>query len=187
MTLKAITPARGIYNGYKKKAGITGNKPAFVNGEGTFDEGYDLGRDFANEYHKYAKKGVVKGATNKGGVKSVLRQAFNQLAEGGASASNVLHLATAFATYWSGVALIPGPVTKHDLPLAVVGNDAMSLIGAFVGAIQSSLTDRRSNPPWFRLISNVQKVVKKIKWTIIEQKIIMGVPTPQPPFIKKIK
>lgn len=111
---------------------------------------------FATAYDDYAKAGVVSGAENVGGDKSIIENYFRN---GG---GYVTEFATMFARYWATVALIPAQGA------VAVTNDAMSHIGDFEAAIRASLTNQRSTPYYYRFISNLENMaVKNIIWTVI--------------------
>ena len=116
---------------------------------------------FANNYDDYAKKGVVLGATNVGGDKSILVDAM-------INSRNLLELSVKLSEYWSTVAIVQGPPGYGGTPVSVV-NDATAHVNSFRSALLASQTTSVSLPFYFQMINNIQTMaINKINWTVTE-------------------
>jgi hypothetical protein len=121
----------------------------------------DYPADFATAYDEYAKQGVVVGAINLGGDKSIIE---NCLRNGFSGSGMVIQLAEALRDYWATVALIPAP------GFVSVSNDAMSILlyPFWIMAVEASITGSESKPYFSDFISNVQSIaVEQVTWTAV--------------------
>lgn len=127
---------------------------------------------FATGYDDYASAGVVPGASNSGGDKSILAN-FMASETGGVTA-----FATALANYWATVAVDPGSPAHGGVAVAGVVNDAASQISAFEAGIQASITTERSTPYYYQFVNNIQTIsLPQVTWFITEVKSSGGTAT----------
>lgn len=125
----------------------------------------DFPSNWAAAYDNYASAGVVPGAINQGGDKSILENFLRGLV----SRDNVNEFATALASYWATVAIIPGAPAHGGTSVASVTNDAASKVSFFEAAILASITANRTEPFFQHLILNIQSIaVSQIIWYVTE-------------------
>jgi len=122
----------------------------------TFPRAGDYPADYATAYDDYASAGDVTGAINTGGDKSIIEAALN------AAPTTAAALGAAFAQYWATVALTPDP------PNTAVVNDAATRSAAFIAAVEASIRDTESAPPFQEFITNLEGAAKTIVWTITD-------------------
>lgn len=132
----------------------------------------DFVQAFADGYDTYAKAGVVPGAANAGGTKSLLTAVLSAQAVP-ATATFVTTLAQALADYWATVAVTPGDPAHGGTSVATVTNNASTLVSAFAAAITASITTSESSPYFETFVVNIEEVVKTIVWTVTE---LVGAP-----------
>ena len=121
----------------------------------------DYPAEFATAYDDYAKAGVVAGALNTGGDKSIIEAAVR------AAETTPAALGEAFAQYWATVAILPAPPNLSSV------NDAAALGANFAAAVAASVRDTESVPYFEEFISNLEAAAKTVVWTI----------TPPPPAV----
>ena len=121
----------------------------------------DYPAEFATAYDDYAKAGVVTGALNTGGDKSIIEAAVR------AAETTPAALGEAFAQYWATVAILPAPPNLSSV------NDAANLGGVFAAAVAASVRDTESVPYFGEFITNVEAAAKAVVWAI----------TPPPPAV----
>jgi hypothetical protein len=121
------------------------------------DPNLDFGNAFATAYDDYVKQGTITGVVNSGGTKSILAQAINSI-NGGPSAKT--DLGNAFSSYWATVGTVPQP------PYISVVSTAGASTAAFIAAVEASITNQPSNPPFEAFIKNLKNIgVSTITWT----------------------
>lgn len=173
MALVPANAAAGISLALQDQAGIdaTGS-PTGALPMGDFPESW------ATAYDDYAAAGVVPGAENTGGDKSIIE---NALRSAESSTATVTVLATALANYWATVAIETGTPAHGGTAVASVVNNAAALVTLFEDAINASITSSES-VPWFEtFITNVQTMaVASIVWTVTELLPPAATPTPFP-------
>lgn len=160
MALNPDNAASDIWAVYKAAAAIDdeGN-PLETGPTGDFPSGW------ATAYDNYAKQGVVLGAENTGGDKSILESFLRGLT----SRNNVTEFATALANYWATVSITPGAPSHGGTSVVSVVNDAASKVSLFASAITASITSERKTPYFKHFIENIQTMaVAQIVWTITE-------------------
>lgn len=116
-------------------------------------------------YDDYAAEGLVAGAMDTAGADAA--KAIFQ-------ATDAASMGDALATYWAACFVTPD--TPTDATVLTSVNNAASLSAAFTAAVQSSITDEASNPPYEAFILNVEAVVLTIVWTVTRN--VAGTPTP---------
>lgn len=126
----------------------------------------NFAENFALAYDNYAKAGIVLGAKNQGGNKSILENGIKSLSA--YRKDGPKRLAAALAAYWMTVAITPDAPKHGGTVVKSVLNDASSFQGAFEAAIRASLNAYQKGPFYLRLITNVEGVVKQITWTVTE-------------------
>lgn len=135
--------------------------------------------DFATAYDDYATTGLVLGATNVGGAKDIISDFLDSAKSAGVA--NVTMFATALASYWATVALVPGPPMHGGTATVSVVNDASAHVSDFEAAILASMTTTESKPYYLNFINNIQTMaVAKIIWTVTELIPTPGGPVPTP-------
>lgn len=122
---------------------------------------YALG--FATIYNDYAKGGVIAGAMNSGGDASIIEAATRR-----ESALDPADYAMALAQFWSTVGIDPGSPAHGGSSVASVTNNAMAQVGAFLSAIQASMTTEEKKPYYLHYIQNLENAVKSITWQVTE-------------------
>lgn len=115
----------------------------------------DFPADVADAYDSYAAQGTVIGAVNSGGDAGIIEAALR------AAPTDADSLGQAFADYWATVALTPAPGNT------LVVNDALAKAALFVSAVEQSITDSPSDPPFEQFIKNIEDTaVKSVIWTV---------------------
>ena len=143
-----------------------------------FGSSSDFAKAFAAGYHDYASAGIVLGAMNGNGDKSILERAWGR-------SMTIRNLAIAMSRYWATVAVTPGIPSHGGMRVISVSNNALGLVGAFEAAIRASITQRRSTPFYFNFINNIEKMaVSKIVWIVVE--LMPSTPPSPVPFPEKI-
>lgn len=170
MTLDSRFASDQITESFFKITGIgADSKP-----DGRGDSMEDYPKLFAEAYQKYAERGIVLGAENSESDASILEAALGRNI-------SVNDLATAFANYWSTVAVVPGVPAHGGMRVISVINDAVAKIPLFRAAIRSSITSTESKPYFFNFINNIETIaVSNIVWTVTE--LMPGSPPSPSPF-----
>jgi len=137
---------------------------------------------FATNYDDYAQPGIVLGATNVGGTKSIISNWMLSMETG----DNIRRFAEILAEYWDTVALVPGPPMHGGISTVSVVNDALSQVDAFEAAIIASIRDTESTPWFLEFVTNVQNIgVAAVTWTVVELMPTGAGPVPTT-FLEKI-
>ena len=161
MALTPSTAAEGISLAFQDVAGIdaTGTPTC------SLPVG-DFPADWATAYDDYAAAGVVLGAENSGGTKSILADAMATVTS---SPASIAMLANAMANYWATVAVTPGTPSHGGVAVASVVNNAETLVPLFQAAITVSIA-ATEDKPWFEtLVTNIETMaVASIVWTVTE-------------------
>ena len=178
LALAAILNDRCERSDNSKGYRLAGSDPSILANWLEVVSGLDYPAAFADAYDAYAAAGVVLGAANTGGTKSIIE---DELRNPGIS---VATLAQAFADYWATVAVSPGTPAHGGTSVVSVVNNSASLVSAFAAAITASLRATESTPYFEEFISNIEDVVLTIQWTVTET-ILTPSPVPTP-FIELI-
>lgn len=183
MALDTTVAALALSDSLMQKNGLLITPPTpdievLFNLDGTvkFDNAIDYPSDFADAYDDYATLGVVPGATNAGGTKSLIETAMNSIS--GNTIANATILGTAFANYWATVAIIPGTPAHGGSSVISVVNNAATLSAAFTAAIIASITASSQYPYFETFLDNIEGVVSTIVWIVTE--LIVITPTAFP-------
>jgi len=160
MALNPASAASEIWTAYKAAAAIDDDgNPLETAPTGDFPA------DWATAYDNYAKQGVVLGATNTGGNKSILESFLRTVTSG----NNTTAFSTALANYWATVSVAPGTPSHGGTGVVSVVNDATSKVSLFAAAITASITSERKTPYFKHFIENIQTMaVAQIVWTVTE-------------------
>ncbi|MBE0470519.1 MAG: hypothetical protein IBX55_13555 [Methyloprofundus sp.] len=168
MALNPQTGADNISQAYQLAAGID------ASGQPAPSTGGNFPQDWAQAYDDYAIAGVVPGAANTGGDKSILESFFSSGV--GNSSATITTFAMALADYWATVAVDPGAPAHGGTAVVSVENDAASHIADFETAIVSSMSSDLSTPFFLVMVQNIQTLaVDSIIWSVTE--LVGGTPT----------
>ena len=125
--------------------------------------------EFCREYDKYAKKGTslpLGILKPDGGEVDILIKAFRGTEGGGKD--NSVRIGTAFSNYWATMYItIAGNAPGYTFTGPIV-NTAASLRPAFIDAVKASYTTQEKRPFFENLVSNVEKVVNSVTWSVTE-------------------
>lgn len=127
---------------------------------------------FAFNYDYHAREGEVKGGiikeanfNNQGGDWPALALWMKTLT----SMNNVPAFAFQLATYWSTVALVPGPPMHGGVSVVSIVNDALDQVPAFEAAITAAMGALPLTPWFAKLPESIQTIaLPQVTWTVTE-------------------
>jgi len=137
----------------------------------------DYASQFADAYHMYASQGLVLGATNGDGEKSILASMIEDCASYGSAIENIQRLAQGFADYWATVCVTPGSPAHGGTSVVGVVNDSQTRVNQYYDAIVSSYRNYDDKPYFYDFVMNIESVVKTVIWTVSEVIPDQGVKT----------
>lgn len=161
MALTPSTASYAITDAYLLAAGLDSTgKPSGDSPQG------DYPAAFATGYNDYAKEGIVLGADNSGGNKSIIEDFMRGVSS---RSQTITDFAQALADYWSTVALANGLPMHGGIEVVSISNDAASHVANFEAAILASITQTESKPYFHQFVSNIETMaVRQIIWTVTE-------------------
>lgn len=127
----------------------------------------DYPSKFASAYETYSLSGVVLGAVHGAQQPSILESFLRSWNSN--SRSSVTEFATALASYWSTVLVVPGSPAHGGVSVVSVTNDSTSHISEFESAILATITTSFYRPIFINLINNIESIaLPSVTWYVTE-------------------